>query len=147
MASFFGENANSFYLRPAAVTEWVSELGGVVPPTPTCSCWCSLPFICPTLRASPAAPLAATSSANCALRALFPSCNLSVLTAQEMFCLEWQREPFIQVQILPVTVGGGADKATVCKSVSSWGELVRLFERSASATDVLSCAALEMLYE
>lgn len=34
-----------------------------------------------------------------------------------MFCLEWQREPFIQVQILPVTVGGeggGADKATVC---------------------------------
>lgn len=67
-----------------------------------------------------------------------------------MFCLEWQREPFIQVQILPVTVGGeggGADTATVCKSVSSWGELVRLFQRSASATDVLSCAALEMLYE
>lgn len=50
---FFFENANSFYLRPAAVTEWVSELWGGSPPPPTaCSCWRLLPFICPTQRAS-----------------------------------------------------------------------------------------------
>lgn len=65
-----------------------------------------------------------------------------------MFCLEWQREPFIQVQILPVTVGGegGGRRQSHCVLICVFMG-VRLFQRSASATDVLSCAALEMLYE
>lgn len=75
------------------------------------------------------------------------SCNLSVLTAQEMFCLEWQREPFIQVQILPVRGGEGGQTKPLCANLCLHGGVVRLFEGSASAADVLSCAALEMLYE
>lgn len=46
--SLLFENANSFYLRPAPVTEWVSELWEVFF---ACSCWC-VSFICLAQKAS-----------------------------------------------------------------------------------------------
>lgn len=110
--SLLFENANGFYLRPAPVTEWVRGLWEVF-----FFCFFIWRAAVGVVFLPPPRP-----------QSFVYSRNLSVLTAREMFCGEWQREPLIQVQILPVAgLRGGA---------SAWGAS----QRSASAADaLLSC--------
>lgn len=119
-ASFF-ENANSFYLRPAPVTEWVSEWWQVCL---ACSCRCARAFICLAQKMRLWCSRLPLRPGYPRFQSVVHACSLSVSTAgTEMIR---RHQPLVQVQIRPVTdprwPGQGPGKATVCKSACLWGE-------------------------